>query len=110
ERFGLELTGTQPRVPSFIRSHAHCSGFQISSAYSYSYRGQSMIDQFRLTRVRTNRRSSMIAMRLYDPTGATGLIYAFRLSGTLPPLSASFVMTCFCNHTFIVAEPSRAPV
>src|SRR5262249_10974686 len=36
--------------------------------------------------------------------------HALRLSGTLPPLSASFVMTCFCSQTFIAAEPSRAPV
>jgi len=36
--------------------------------------------------------------------------HALRLSGTLPPLSASFVMTCFCSQTFIAAEPSSAPV
>src|SRR5262249_9229263 len=36
--------------------------------------------------------------------------YAFRLSGTLPPLSASFVMTCLCSQRFISAEPLRAPV
>ena len=36
--------------------------------------------------------------------------YVLRLSGTLPPVSASFVMTCLCSHTFISAEPSRAPV
>ena len=36
--------------------------------------------------------------------------YALRLSGTLPPLSASFVITCLCSQTFISAEPSRAPV
>jgi hypothetical protein len=36
--------------------------------------------------------------------------HVLRLSGTLPPLSASLVMTCFCSQTFIVAEPSRGPV
>ena len=38
------------------------------------------------------------------------LPYALRLSGTLPPLSASFTITCLCSQTFISAEPSRAPV
>ena len=37
------------------------------------------------------------------------LSYALRLSGTLPPLSASLVMTCRCSQRFISAEPSRAP-
>ena len=36
--------------------------------------------------------------------------YALRFSGTLPPLSASLVMTCRCSQTFISAEPSSAPV
>jgi hypothetical protein len=36
--------------------------------------------------------------------------YALRCSGTLPPVSASLVMTCRCSHTFISAEPSSAPV
>src|SRR5262245_4753287 len=43
-------------------------------------------------------------------TKATRFAYVLRLSGTLPPVSASFVMTCLCNQTFISAEPSRAPV
>lgn len=34
----------------------------------------------------------------------------FRLSGTTPPDSISFVMTCLCSQTFISAEPSSAPV
>jgi len=33
-----------------------------------------------------------------------------RLSGTTPPLSASFVMTCLCSQTFISAEPSSVPL
>jgi hypothetical protein len=40
----------------------------------------------------------------------SGVVHALRLSGTLPPLSASFVITCWCSHKFIFAEPSRAPV
>jgi hypothetical protein len=36
--------------------------------------------------------------------------YALRCSGTLPPLSASFTMTCRCSQMFISAEPSSAPV
>ena len=36
--------------------------------------------------------------------------HVLRLSGTLPPLSASLVMTCLCSQTFISAEPLRAPV
>ena len=32
-----------------------------------------------------------------------------RLSGTLPPPSASLVITCRCNQMFIAAEPSSAP-
>ena len=36
--------------------------------------------------------------------------YALRFSGTLPPLSASLIMTCWCSQTFISAEPSSAPV
>src|SRR5262249_17628428 len=43
-------------------------------------------------------------------SGDAGGAHALRLSGTLPPLSASFVMTCFCSQTFIAAEPSSAPV
>ena len=38
------------------------------------------------------------------------VVHALRLSGTLPPLSASFVITCVCSHMFISAEPSSAPV
>jgi hypothetical protein len=34
----------------------------------------------------------------------------FRLSGTTPPDSISFAMTCLCSQTFISAEPSRGPV
>jgi hypothetical protein len=45
-----------------------------------------------------------VVQRQYDG------IYAFKLSGTLPPLSASFVMTCLCSQTFIAAEPLSAPV
>jgi hemoglobin-like flavoprotein len=33
-----------------------------------------------------------------------------RLSGTLPPLSASLVITCLCSQMFISAEPSSAPL
>jgi hypothetical protein len=33
-----------------------------------------------------------------------------RLSGTLPPPSATFAMTCLCSQTFMAAEPSNAPV
>jgi hypothetical protein len=33
-----------------------------------------------------------------------------RLSGTMPPLSASLVMTCLCSQIFISAEPSRLPL
>ena len=29
-----------------------------------------------------------------------GFTYVLRLSGTLPPVSASFVMTCLCSQTF----------
>jgi hypothetical protein len=36
--------------------------------------------------------------------------YVLRLSGTLPPLSASLVMTSLCSQTFIFAEPSSLPV
>jgi hypothetical protein len=36
--------------------------------------------------------------------------YALRCSGTLPPLSASFTMTCRCSQMFISAEPSSTPV
>jgi hypothetical protein len=42
-----------------------------------------------------------------EPTRATRFSYVLRLSGTLPPVSASFVMTCLCSHTFISAEPGR---
>ncbi len=31
-------------------------------------------------------------------------------AGTLPPFSASFVITCLCSQMFICAEPSSAPV
>jgi hypothetical protein len=46
-------------------------------------------------------------------THESGVTYVLRLSGTLPPLSASFIITCscsqtfFCSQTFISAE-SRA--
>jgi hypothetical protein len=36
--------------------------------------------------------------------------YALSFSGTLPPLSASLVMTWRCSQTFISDEPSSAPV
>jgi hypothetical protein len=35
--------------------------------------------------------------------------YALRFSGTLPPLSATLIMTCLCSQVFISAEPSSAP-
>ena len=35
---------------------------------------------------------------------------AFKLSGTLPPLSASLIMTCLCSQTFILAESFISPV
>ena len=34
----------------------------------------------------------------------------FSSSGTLPPFWASFVMTCFCSHTFMVALSFVSPV
>ena len=34
----------------------------------------------------------------------------FRLSGTVPPVSISFAITCLCSQMFISAEPSSAPV
>src|SRR5262249_1337268 len=34
----------------------------------------------------------------------------FKLSGTLPPPSASLVITCSCSQMFISAEPLSAPV
>ena len=36
--------------------------------------------------------------------------YALRCSGTLPPVSASLIITCRCSQIFISAEPSSAPV
>ena len=46
-----------------------------------------------------------------ERSGAVGVTpYALRCSGTLPPVSASLVMTCRCSQTFISAEPSSAPV
>jgi hypothetical protein len=39
-------------------------------------------------------------------TGQTCLI----LSGTTPPLSASFCMTCSCSQMFISADPVSSPL
>jgi len=36
--------------------------------------------------------------------------YDLRSSGTLPPFSASFCMTCPCNQMFIDAESLVSPV
>lgn len=36
--------------------------------------------------------------------------YYFKLSGTLPPFSASLRMTCLCNQIFIVALSLVSPV
>jgi hypothetical protein len=33
-----------------------------------------------------------------------------RLLGTTPPLSASFVITCWCSQMFISAEPLSSPL
>jgi len=30
--------------------------------------------------------------------------------GSLPPLAASFAITCLCSHTFMVAESLVSPV
>ena len=35
---------------------------------------------------------------------------SFRSAGTFPPFSSSFLMTCLCSQTFIVAESSLSPV
>ncbi len=59
------------------------------------------------------RRSARRHARRGRPVGAdaTGTrVYVRRLSGTLPPLSANFTITCRCSQTFISAEPSSAPV
>jgi hypothetical protein len=48
--------------------------------------------------------------RLDVPRYRDAKLYALRLSGTLPPLSASLIITCLCSQTFISGEPSRAPV
>ena len=37
-------------------------------------------------------------------------LQCFSSSGTLPPFSASFAITCLCSQTFIVAESSVLPV
>jgi hypothetical protein len=34
----------------------------------------------------------------FQPDAGSRFTHALRLSGTLPPLSASFVMTCFCSY------------
>ena len=36
--------------------------------------------------------------------------YDFKSSGTLPPLSASFCMTCLCSQMFIAAELFISPL
>ena len=41
---------------------------------------------------------------------ATFHCYALRSSGTLPPFSASFCMTCLCSQMFIDAESFISPV
>ena len=44
------------------------------------------------------------------PLAVLARTQCFRLSGTLPPLAASFSITCLCSQMFISAEPSSAPV
>ena len=77
--------------------------------------GQAREEQLREARDPARRFSAMRLQRRVARRSvvlrARGLhAYALRLSGTLPPLSASLVITCLCSHTFISAEPSSAPV
>ncbi len=45
------------------------------------------------------------------PAASTAQTFThFKSSGTLPPFSASFVITCLCSQTFIAAESSVLPV
>ena len=39
-----------------------------------------------------------------------GDVYDFKSSGTLPPLSANFCMTCLCSQMFIAAESFMSPL
>ena len=57
------------------------------------------------------KRSPMTAptMPPRKPPGLAGL-YDFKSSGTLPPLSANFCMTCLCSQMFIAAESFISPV
>ena len=60
-------------------------------------------------------RSARVFMRIrgFRSLHALGRMPAhvrLRLSGTLPPLSASLVMTCSCSQTFMSAEPSSLPL
>ncbi len=61
------------------------------------------------------RTSPCIEYAHYAPTvragdGKWSCDYVLRVSGTLPPLSASLVITCLCSQMFISAEPFSAPV
>jgi hypothetical protein len=43
-------------------------------------------------------------------TALVAALHFFKLSGTVPPVAASLVITCSCNQMFISAEPLSAPV
>lgn len=58
--------------------------------------------------------TALRAWRLDQPKppyeAAGGIRYAASSAGTLPPLAASFIMTCLCSHMFIVAESVMSPL
>ena len=49
----------------------------------------------------------LAAPRSVAPESSLG--YALSSAGTFPPFSASFCMTCLCNHMFIDAESFVSP-
>ena len=57
---------------------------------------------------------ALIAPRLKIPTKRCFEAFrgrqAFRLSGTLPPFSASLVITCLCSQIFMEAESFMSPL
>jgi hypothetical protein len=48
--------------------------------------------------------------RVVNPKRPESDLQCFKSSGTLPPLSASFCITCLCSQMFIEAESFVSPV
>jgi Alcohol dehydrogenase GroES-like domain len=111
-----ELQASRSRTCPFnrlLRTPRRVGSTSSRPGYSDSTRSAKLTAPWRQTKPAAKWLSCTTDRRPHpEHDGATpqaALDYALRLSGTLPPLSASFVMTCFCSHTFIAAEPSSAP-